>query len=145
MADPGMPGKDAPARWRRGHPEFAGAPRLAHRSGFRVRGRARRRTPALLAAIVAHIQDGGSVRSAAMTVPGAPNISNLRQWLKADRAFAVDVAWAKRMRDDRMMDAVLELGGGATRATAASDAGRFATMRRRFGQLHGGRKPRGSD
>ena len=79
--------------------------------------------------------------SAAMTVPGAPNISNLRQWLKADRAFAVDVAWAKRMRDDRMMDAVLELGGGATRAPAVRTAARWAQAAgiglRRQGQGHG--------
>jgi hypothetical protein len=115
MADPAMPGKDALARWRHSHPEFAGALELAGRSGFRARARARRRTPELLAAIVAHIEQGGSVRSAAMTVPGAPNISNLRRWLKTDRAFAQDVAWAKQMRDERMADTVLEIAPRPTR------------------------------
>lgn len=142
MADPGMPGKDALARWRRSHPEFAGALKAASRSGFRVRARARRRTPELLAAIMAHVEQGGSVRSAAMTVPGAPSVSNLRAWLKADPAFARDVAWAKRMRDEQMMDLALEIGERTTAASAAEDAARFAQLRRRYGQLHGGRKAR---
>jgi len=141
MADPGMPGRDALERWRRDHPDFAGALKLAHRSGFRKRARARRRTPRLLAAIVAHIQEGGSVRSAAITVRGAPNVSNLRQWLKDDRAFAEDVAWAKQMRDDRIVDEALEIGRQATSASAAVDAARFAAIRQRLGRLHGGRKP----
>jgi terminase small subunit-like protein len=143
MRDPAMPGKDALIRWRRDRPEFAGALKLAHRSGFRVRARARRQTPELLEAIVAHILRGGSVRSAAMTVPGAPNVGNLRAWLKANAEFARDVALANRMRDELILDSALELAQRATPENAALDAARFAKLRQRFGQLRGGRKPRG--
>ena len=142
MRDPGLPGKDALARWRRRHPEFAGALKVASRSGFRVRARARRRTPELLAAIVAHIERGGSVRSAAMTVPGAPDVSNLRAWLKTDPGFAQDVARAKQTRDEEMLDLGLDIGRGATAESVVADAARFAQLRQRYGQLHGGRKPR---
>jgi hypothetical protein len=142
MKAPDLPGRDALVRWRCGHPEFAGALKLASRRGFRVRARARRRTSELLAAIVAHIEHGGSVRSAALRVPGAPNISNLRQWLKDDPDFARDVAWAKRMRDERMMDLALDIGREATPQTVKADAQRFAALRQRFGQLSGGAKGR---
>lgn len=144
VKDPAMPGEVALDRWRRSHPEFAGALKLAYRRGFRLRARARRRTPELLAAIVKHIEHGGSVRSAAMTVPGAPNVSNLRAWLKTDPAFAEDVAWAKQMRDEMIMDTALDMASRATGETAATDALRFAQMRQRLGQLQGGRKLRGS-
>jgi hypothetical protein len=143
MKDPDLPGKDALARWRRGHPVFAGALKLASWRGFRVRARARRRTSELLAAIVAHIERGGSVRSAALSVPGAPSISNLHKWLKDDPDFARDVAWAKRMRDERMMDMALDMAERATPASAVMHAQRFAQLRQRYGQLHGGRKARG--
>lgn len=140
MKDAGMPGKAALERWRRGHPEFAGALKLAHRSGFRVRARARRRTPGLLAAIVAHIERGGSVRSASMSVPGAPTQANLHQWLKADPAFAREIERARRMRDDLMLDMALDIAERATPSSVATDRARFAQMRRRLGQLRGGAK-----
>jgi len=142
MKDPAMPGKDALARWRGSHPEFAAALKLASRSGFRVRMRAWRRKPELLAAIVEHIQGGGSVRSAAMNVPGAPTAGNLWTWQRTDPEFAEDIAWAKRMRDEVIMDRALDLAQRATAKSAARDAARFAQIRQRLGQLRGGRKPR---
>jgi hypothetical protein len=142
MADPAMPGRAALARWRRSHPEFAGALKVANRSGYRRRARARRRSPALLAAIAAHIQGGGSVRSASMAVPGAPSAYSLYLWLKADPAFAGDVAWAKRMRDDLLMDMALDRAERATALTAQADGRRFAEMRMRLGQVRGGAKGR---
>jgi hypothetical protein len=141
MADPAMPGKAALTRWRRRHPEFAGALRMAATIGQRRRVTERRRRPELLDAILDHVLHGGSLRTAADIVPGAPHRVTLCGWVKTDPVFAKHLQLAKQMRDQMIMDLALDIARSATRDSVAVDAARFAALRQRLGQLNGGRKP----
>jgi hypothetical protein len=91
---------------------------------------------------VAHIRRGGSLHSAAKVVPGAPHHVTLYGRVRNNAEFAREVEWAKRERDELMLDAALDMVWDATPETAAADQARFALMRQRFGQVSGGAKGR---
>ncbi len=129
--DPDMPGETALRRWRRRRPEFDAVLKAAKRAGHRRRMQGRCAcTPELTEAVVRHILHGGSLRSAAQAVPGAPHPVTLYAWTRRHPAFATEIAAAKRFRDDMLADRELESGaqGGA--------------LRKRLGQLSGGARRR---
>ncbi len=130
-ADPDLPGETALRRWRRRHPEFNTVLNLAKGSGHRRRMQARSAcTPALTEAIAHHIIHGGSLRSAAQAVPGAPHRVTLYGWIRRHRAFAEEIARAKAFRDDMLVDRIIDADG------------RDGALRQRLGQVSGGAKAR---
>jgi hypothetical protein len=109
-AEPGLPGWHIVARWRRMVPEFDAALAIARK--VRWTGKAERRVnrrlndPALIEAICDHIVwDGGSLRSAARCVPGAPCPETLYAWRRKHPAFARAVRLALEQRHDMRLDA----------------------------------------
>jgi hypothetical protein len=129
--DPTMPGETALRRWRRRRPEFDTVLKMAKLAGHRRRMAKRCAcTPELTEAIAHHIIHGGSLRSAAQTVPGAPHHVTLYGWARRRPDFAAEMAAAARFRDTMLLDRILE-----------SDA-RDGPLRQRLGQLSGGAKRR---
>jgi len=121
-AHPELPGRQIVRRWRARVSEFDGAVRIALAAGWRARCRARRgcRDAALDEAICLHVLDGGSIRSAARAVPGAPRERTLYGWVARDKRFARDLALARQMAGEMRADLALEaalagLGGLAGR------------------------------
>ena len=141
--DPGLPGRAAIRRWRRLRPDFDAALRSAWRPAFRrtmqTRGGC---TDRLTAAIAAHIRRGGSLRSAARVVPGAPHRGTLYLWMQRKPDFSAAIEDANTQRDDLLLDQALMIAEAVTPASVAADAPRLAAIRRRVGQLSGGRRGR---
>jgi hypothetical protein len=146
-ADPAVPGKHIVARWRRLEPDFDGALRIARRVRWSGKPRANRRREdtALVKAICHHILHGGSLRSAARSVPGAPCQATLYAWRRTSPAFARKVDAAMALRDDLMADAVREQSRAMIPGRMGEFKALFAAQRQRLGQLHGGRKRRPDD
>ena len=129
--DPQMPGETALRRWRRRRPDFDTVLKIAKLAGHRRRMRGRCAcTPELTEAIAIHIIHGGSLRSAAQTVPGAPHHVTLYGWVRRRPDFAAEMAAAVQFRDDMLIERILE------------SEGRDAALRQRLGQLSGGAKRR---
>jgi hypothetical protein len=140
--EPGAPGRVALRRWRRRHPEFAAALKLAGLAGHQGRMAGRRLcTPALTARIAAHVRRGGSLASAS-GLDGAPHRVTLYGWMRTRPDFAREIRWAQAERDDRLLDRALEVVEGSTPQTAAADRVRLGALRRRMGQVGGGRRRR---
>jgi hypothetical protein len=138
--EPGMPGRANVDRWRREEPGFAYALRVAGLSHLRHAMTAQRRSnPALTARIVAHIRRGGSLLSAARRVKGAPYANHLYAWMRTRPAFAQAVKAAEMERDDRLADRVLDIAERATPETLAADRLRMGLVKKRLGQVSGGR------
>jgi len=129
--DPAMPGETALRRWRRRHPHFDTVLKIAKQAGHRRRMQARSAcTPALTEAIAHHILHGGSLRSAAQAVAGAPHPVTLYAWLRRHPAFAEEIAAARRFRDDMLVDRIVD------------SQGRGGALRQRLGQVSGGARRR---
>jgi len=130
-SDPDMPGETALRRWRRRRPDFDTALTWAKLAGHRRRMHARCAcTPELTEAIARHLIHGGSLRSAAQTVPGCPHPVTLYGWTRRHPQFAEDIAAAKSFRDDMLVDRI------------ADSEGRDGALRKRLGQVSGGAKRR---
>lgn len=127
--DPAMPGETALRRWRRRRPDFDTVLQIAKGAGHRRRMQQRCAcTPRLTRAIAHHIIHGGSLRSAARAVPGAPHHVTLYGWVRHRRDFAAEMAAAANFRDTTLQDRLLECD--------AQDP----ALRQRLGQLSGGAK-----
>lgn len=98
--EPGMPGPTTLAAWRRRHPEFDGAVRIAVFAAHRARMKARRITEdeAVVDAVCLHIFCGGTLHSASQQ-PGLPRAGALYKGMKRDPAFAARVREAYADRD----------------------------------------------
>jgi hypothetical protein len=143
-ADPDLPGRHIVNRWRRIEPAFDAAVRIAHRVGWtaKLRPRSRCNDEALTEAICLHVLEGGSLLSAAHVVPRAPCQTTLYAWVRRFPEFARDVAIASQMRDELFMERGREALEDALAVGVAHGEAELAAQRRRFGQLHGGRKRR---
>jgi hypothetical protein len=129
--DPNMPGETALRRWRRRRPDFDTVLKMAKLAGHRRRMHGRCAcTPELTEAIADHIIHGGSLRSAAQSVPGAPHPVTLYGWVRRRPDFAAEMAAAAHFRDTMLLDRLLD------------SEGRDAALRQRLGQLSGGAKRR---
>jgi len=134
-----LPGRTTLDRWRRAEPEFDAALRRAARPGLRARiAGSRRCTPALTAAICAHIAAGGSVSSAARAVAGAPRRGTLQVWMRTRPEFARAMARAREGRDEGLAQAALAIAQAATPASLAADARAVGALRKRWAQMSGG-------
>ena len=128
--DPALPGETALRRWRRRWPDFDTVLKIAKGAGHRRRMRQRCTcTPRLTKAIAHHIVLGGSLRSAATAVPGAPHHVTLYGWVRRRPEFAAEMAAAAAFRDTTLQDRLMECD--------AQDP----ALRQRLGQLNGGAKP----
>jgi len=123
---PELPGRQIVRRWRSRVTDFDGAVKTALAVGWRARCRARRGRldAALTEAICLHVLHGGTVRSAARSVPGAPCEATLYGWVAASPGFAHDLAIARRMRDEVRADEAL--AAAERRAEAAVQRTRAA-------------------
>jgi len=129
-------------RWRREHPDWDGALRMAMRTGRLVRERSwslERVTPELTQAIGDRIVAGASLRSLA-TEPWAPCAGTLYKWVAISPEFAREVAaacfWREDMLRDRMMDICQRNGRFAlarTRVEAAPQQLRVNQLAKRPG------------
>jgi hypothetical protein len=138
-----MPGLKVVIRWRRSHPDFAGALKIAKRFGRRVRGAGRRRcTPELTEAIGMHIVHGGTMLSATQAIPDAPHEATLYEWMKREPDFARAIGIAREMRDDRLADRALDISQRTMPSTLEADRAQVMGIRKRLGSLSSGRKAR---
>jgi hypothetical protein len=141
VVEKAMPSHWLLARWRRRRPDFAAALNIAMEMGRRQRLHGNcKQTPALTAAIARHVQDGGSLMSAAQAVPGAPHHLTLYAWDRTRPGFAREIAQARALRDQVLLDTALEIGANTTPETVAADTARFAQLRLRYARLQPKRK-----
>jgi hypothetical protein len=138
--DPAMPGEKVLRRWQRQRPDFAAALKAAWQIAHRRRRASRPRcTPELTEAIAAHVVRGGSLHSASRA-PGMPCYATLYAWKRAKPDFALAIAAAQEERHDRLLDQAMTLAERLTPQTLEADAHRLGAIRRRVGQLSGGRR-----
>ncbi len=111
-ADPALPSLAVVARWRRAHPDWDGALRMAMRTGRLVRERARslaRATPELVEEIGDRIIEGASLRSLAAEGPAMPCARTLYKWVAISPAFAREVAVCSHWREDMLRDRMIDI------------------------------------
>jgi hypothetical protein len=109
--DAALPCLAVVARWRREHPEWDGALRMAMRTGRLVREREAslaRVTPEVIAAIGLRMIEGESLRSLAAE-PWTPCARTLYKWVAISPAFAREVAGAGDFRDMMLGEQIVEI------------------------------------
>jgi hypothetical protein len=138
---PGMPSWLAVQRWRKAHPEFAGALRAAQIQCIRVkRAASRQDTPRTTSAVERHIVRGGTLASAGERA-NLPNRNTLYGWMKTRPEFARRVREAEAWRDDQQADRVLDQAlRTVAEGSPAEQRAALRAMRRRSASLGPGRK-----
>lgn len=133
--DPSLPGTPTLQRWRRQHPDFDGAIRIAMRHGHLRNVRAAARdgcTPHMAASVIRRIRAGATLRQVGET-PGLPPAGTLYAWIRKRPDFAAAVMHAYRDRQLFFAEEVGDLARTCTPDAAAGTERAFARLRRREG------------
>jgi hypothetical protein len=113
--DPQMPGQTHLKRWRRLHPEFDGALKIAMLGGHRIRWAARSTyTPKIAAEIEDRLIHGAS-RLELHRAPDMPSKGTIRNWSRRHREFAAQLASAETFRDDMLAETAIALAAEGIR------------------------------
>jgi len=119
IREPGMPCRATLRNWKLAHPDFAAQFEMARAQGGGMRrgGRPEVYSPELAEAVLEGLAEGRALHRICGE-PGAPSMTTVFRWLKADPEFAGAYRLAREVQAHRLFDEVGEVAAAATSRTA---------------------------